>query len=213
MSRLLKLLNTILPHQCHLCNKKTEHPLCQQCLNTIKIEQNQHRINNISVHTLVPYKNPIVRNIFKEIKFNHNQRLTHYFSEYLSDQVLPLTTKKTVFIPVPSHKKRIQNRGFSHINLLYKALIRTKKISYAPLLKRTKNTKSLSKLSPIERQIELKQSIELNPDYDAHTYRELSICLVDDIVTTGETLNICSKILKQAGFTKISALAIANAHT
>lgn len=109
-----------------------------------------------------------------------------------------------VIVPVPIHKKRLRARGFNQATLLAKQL--TKALGIAPpkaVIRRAKNTKPLSGFSPKGRTNTLKDAFVLSGKYDV---KGQSILLIDDIFTTGATLNACAKVLLDAGAKQVSAL-------
>lgn len=97
-------------------------------------------------------------------------------------------------IPVPIHKLRRKKRGFNQAEILAHEI--SKKISVptrTDILKRIKNTKAQWSLNAHERENNLK---------DAFTSKKINnknLILIDDIFTTGSTINKCSEVLKNAG--------------
>lgn len=94
------------------------------------------------------------------------------------------------FIPVPIHKKRKRVRGYNQAELLAKELSKLSGIPYINNLKRIKNTKPQSKLHGVEaRYNNLKNSFLLEKP---EMLKDKNIMIIDDIMTTGATLEKCA---------------------
>ncbi len=95
--------------------------------------------------------------------------------------------------PVPIHKNRMRTRGFNQSYILAKEISKYINIPVIPdLLLRTKNTKAQSGLTPIGRENNIKGAFVFNKNYNIY---EKNIAIVDDIYTTGSTINECAKTL------------------
>jgi len=111
-----------------------------------------------------------------------------------------------LFVPVPLHWSRRLVRGYNQSQVLAKELKHsTAKISTD--LVRIRRTKSqVTMPSPAKRAANVAGAFAVRY---GHNFTERKICLVDDIKTTGATLNECAKTLKQAGASKVFALVLA----
>ncbi len=111
-----------------------------------------------------------------------------------------------LFVPVPLHWSRRLIRGYNQSQVLAKKLKHsTAKISTD--LVRIRRTKSqVTMPSPAKRTKNVAGAFAVRY---GHNFTERRICLVDDIKTTGATLNECAKTLKQAGASKVFALVLA----
>ncbi|MFC1738836.1 ComF family protein [Planctomycetota bacterium] len=111
-----------------------------------------------------------------------------------------------LFVPVPLHWLRRLSRGYNQSLIIVKKLKNAKgKISTD--LVRIRNTQSqISMISPAARARNVAGAFAVRRD---HSFEGKNICLVDDIKTTGATLNECAKTLKRAGASKVYALVLA----
>lgn len=110
-------------------------------------------------------------------------------------------------IPVPLSRKRLRGRGFNQAELL--ASVISKKIGIPVLNKnllRTRATEHQTKLGKIQRQENVKGAFKI---IDSSMIRGKTLLLIDDVYTTGATLNECSKVLKEAGASRIYSLTLA----
>jgi len=111
-----------------------------------------------------------------------------------------------IFVPVPLHWSRRLARGYNQSLILAKKLKHpTAKISTE--LVRIRRTKSQTIMaSPAARARNVAGAFAVRK---GHNFSGRNLCLVDDIKTTGATLNECAKTLKQAGASKVFALVLA----
>jgi ComF family protein len=113
-----------------------------------------------------------------------------------------------VIVPVPLHPGRLRERGFNQSLLIARALSR---ITNSPLvydrLKRARDTGQQVGLKAAERKKNVSGAFTLT---GAAMFKGKKVLLVDDVVTTGATLNECAKVLKRAG-AEVTALTVARA--
>jgi ComF family protein len=113
-----------------------------------------------------------------------------------------------VVVPVPLHPGRLRERGFNQSLLIARALSR---ITASPLvydrLKRTRDTGQQVGLKASERKKNVSGAFTL---VAPAMFKGKKVLLVDDVVTTGATLNECARVLKRAG-AEVTALTVARA--
>ncbi len=117
-----------------------------------------------------------------------------------------------MIVPVPIHKDRLNQRGFNQTEKIGKHLSKKMGIPVnGKILIREKQTHTQRALSSEERVQNMEGAFSL---YDKHSYDKTKgkrIILLDDIYTTGATVNACAKILKDAGAEKIYVLTLLSA--
>lgn len=106
---------------------------------------------------------------------------------------------------VPLNKKRQRKRGFNQTEKIASYLEKYIGVKSLDALKRNKNTKRLYKLKPKERQKEVLNAFEVKEEYEA-LLEGANILLLDDIFTTGSTINEISKTLRLNGVEKIVSI-------
>ena len=122
----------------------------------------------------------------------------------LALQTVSLTVKPDCLIPVPMHPKKLLRREYNHAWLLAKDISRASGIPIrSNILQKRIHTLNQSSLSAAKRRQNLRDSFQCVSPPPPH------IMLVDDVVTTGTTANIISKILKQAGCKRVDIFALA----
>ncbi len=125
-------------------------------------------------------------------------KMTEYYFNYIMDEYDYITA-------VPIHKKKLKNREYNQAELLAEYIAEQTNLEYCPILKRIVNTKSQNALNKKERMDNIKNAFIINKSIDV---KNKSILIIDDIFTTGTTINECSKILKKSGAFKVEFLAL-----
>ncbi len=114
-----------------------------------------------------------------------------------------------VLVPVPLHPKRLRRRGFNQARLVAEALAaETQGAKVAELLERVRDTATQTRLNREERQRNVKGAFALKPG--ATVSAETRYVLVDDVFTTGATMNACAKVLRRAGAEKVDVATLAH---
>jgi competence protein ComFC len=118
------------------------------------------------------------------------------------DQALLSFLEGASLVPVPLHPKRHRQRGFNQSLLIAKVLASlVPDLSITPVLVRKRATLSQTHLSKEDRQKNVKNSFDLSEKSTIST--SIRYVLVDDVFTTGATLNACSTVLKKAGAQRV----------
>lgn len=217
------LLNLFFPPRCASCKKEGDF-LCGPCLTKIKV----FPIRSASAHPSkldfqhldgviygVDYnKNPILKPAIFQFKYKFTQQLCEQFSDLIIQKISELKMiqgKNVILIPVPLHKKRLAYRGFNQAELLAKAIQKKSPhaIQVISLLKRVKNTSQQAKLHKNERNQNLDNAFDLSTELP-HVEKAVYF-LIDDVCTTGSTLEACAQALKQAGLKKVYGVVVARA--
>jgi len=113
-----------------------------------------------------------------------------------------------LLIPVPLHPQRLRERGFNQALLLVKELSRRTGIPYRKrLLQKIRPTLPQVNLSGVEREKGVKGSFTIDGKEETEGK---AILLVDDVYTTGATVNECSKVLMAAGAERVDVFTLAH---
>jgi ComF family protein len=114
-----------------------------------------------------------------------------------------------MIIPVPLHPKRLRWRGFNQSILLARQVSRAYNIPLDPfVVYRSKETPPQTQLTEAERRKNMRGVFSLNPQKSIDGKRVL---LVDDVYTSGATVNECSRCLRQGGAKEVYVLTLARA--
>ena len=134
---------------------------------------------------------------------NLGQILNNFIKEYN----LPIEYMDFI-IPVPLHNARLRQREFNQARILSeKIAMEFNKKLLPEVLMRTKATKTQTELSPEERQRNVKNSFSV---IYPQLIKDKNLLLVDDVLTTGSTLNEAAKSLKTAGARTVLAMTLAS---
>lgn len=157
-----------------------------------------------------PYTDHMVRAIGL-MKYERLTQLGRWFAQRLHGVVEDNTalSEVDVVVPVPLHRGRLRERGYNQAELIAKPLARWMQLPLGPyLLVRTKPRPPRLLLSRRERWLTVRGAYEIRKGTRVDNLR---ILLIDDVFTTGATLDACSRALKRAGAKSVVGLTVARA--
>jgi len=158
-------------------------------------------------------KKGIVQELIHNLKYKGHEEIgTVLGNWYMEDlKELILETPFDVVIPVPLHPKKFRERGYNQVTTFGKALAKGLKINYNDtLLYRKKYSKTQSKKNLIGRSENIENIFDVL--FTAENQNK-HFLIVDDVLTTGATLEACSKALLKIPGAKISIVCMAMAHS
>jgi len=156
------------------------------------------------------YEGPLIRAILL-LKFEQIEPLGKWFAERLAElvQSQPQMMAADVIVPVPLHRQRKRERGYNQAALLSKPLANRLRLPHkALLLMRTRARPDKRILSLEERWESVRGAFATRPGSQVDNLRVL---LVDDVMTTGATLDACARTLREAGAKSVIGLTVARA--
>lgn len=173
------------------------------------IKNLKYRFAKNIAQTLGKFLAIFIRNLINKAKINKSDLTegVHWrkFEKIKQSPKILFNLKDTLLIPVPLHKKRLNWRGFNQAQMIADCLAENFNLVTNNQLIRHKHKKAQAKLKETERKINIQGCFEWQGD-NLNNYR---IILIDDVVTTGSTLNECAKVLKKAGAKEIWGLVVA----
>ena len=221
------LLNTILdiifPVKCVACGKK-DFDLCLECLSNAPLAE---RENAKWIFPLYNYRHPPIKKALWLLKYKGKKRLAKLFAEIIYDKILEELADLSVMenfnnpilIPIPLSPKRYRERGYNQAGLICKELVKIDDLRHGVNMKlenniliKIKNTEHQTRIKDRQNRLKnLSGSFAIkNIEKNINLLKSKNIILVDDIITTGATLNEARKILKQAGARKVIAFTVAH---
>ena len=156
--------------------------------------------------SLVYYSGP-VKKVVARIKYHEDQAAVKGVQAIVENSDLSLFQDCDLIIPVPLHIKRLRSRGLNQSLELARCFFPLRRSDIEPnLLVKIRNTPVQTSLDGRSRRRNLRNSFVVK---HAHKITGKSICLVDDVLTTGTTISECSRVLKFYGAAKVKALTLA----
>lgn len=197
----LPKLRTVTHPWCMKCGKKIQgdEELCMDC------RGRKHMFDR--ARTLYEY-GTAAPSLYR-FKYKGRQEYADFYGEemgkYLGEFIRRVSPD--VLVPVPLHRKKLKSRGYNQAACLARALGKSLNLPVdEKLVKRIRNTAPMKRLNPTERQNNLKKAFNIGRN-DVKLYDR--IILVDDIYTTGTTLDEISALLKSYGVSEVYCVTLA----
>ncbi len=152
--------------------------------------------------------NEVMRRLVLQLKFRYDRLFLAGLSRLCREIDLTPFTAVDLVVPVPLHPVRLRARGFNQALLLCALFFGDNKdVKIVPkLLERMKKTVPQSSLDREKRLVNLQKTFRLCRD---NSVADKRVCLVDDVITTGTTINECCKVLVKSGCCSVSVLSLA----
>lgn len=216
------VLDFLFPPKCINCGREGEYickkclatavaikpPVCPICLLPVKSNrkcdcrywQSLDRLNS-------PYTfHGNIRKAVIQFKFNNLRAMAPFLAGLLKHYLADRPVTCDVLVPVPLHKKRLRQRGYNQSSLLAKELGKLTGVKPEPLLVRVRYSQSqVGSLSASQRRQNVANAFSCTDG----RIKGRKVLLIDDVATTGATLDACAGALKKAGATMVQALTLA----
>lgn len=193
---------------CAVCQKQAlggyTHPVCRT----------KYGIDG--VFSSLVYKG-VVKKLIYTFKYppyltDMQQLLSELFYEGIiqKEQLYPLLTPQSVFVPIPLYSAKFRKRGYNQSVLLANGLASRFDGQVLDCLMRARNTKTQVGLSKEERMVNIKNAFVLQEKYIPELSQHTQVFLIDDVATSGATLREAAKVLKKAGLQNVWGLTLAH---
>jgi competence protein ComFC len=120
--------------------------------------------------------------------------------------------EKWPLIPVPLHQSRIRTRQFNQAEEIARAVAKLSGLPMEKWLKRVRKTETQTRLTRKQRMENLKKAFEVRTTWNKKNPAALTgapgVILVDDVFTTGSTVDACAKVLRKAGVKRVAVLTV-----
>ncbi|WP_264519887.1 ComF family protein [Flavobacterium sp. N1994] len=223
------LLNLFFPKSCAGCHSillSDEKVICTQCRHEIPLT-NHHTIENNEViqkfYGRIPlefgaalfyfHKKGIVQEIIHKLKYKGQEEISETVGHWYASELKDLEQLKNIdyIIPVPLHQKRLRERGYNQVEGFGNALAADLKIPFdEKILFRKLYTKTQTKKDLLGRADVIATVFDVDFNESHHGKHFM---LIDDVITTGSTLEACSRALLKIPNAKISIVCMAMAHS
>lgn len=221
------LLHLFYPHLCPVCAStlptKT-HLICPRCISrlprtfdenarenpTEKIFTGRIRIDH-AWSAFYFHKGSAMQLLIHELKYNNAPSLGYFLGELMGMQMLEAKMELNIdgLLPLPMHKKKEKQRGYNQALLIAKGI---SSVTGIPVIEdaviKTKSTSTQTNKQRIERWKNASGNFSIvKPEQLQHK----NLLLVDDVITTGATLEACGSLLSKLPGTRLSIATLARA--
>lgn len=224
------LLNVFFPKFCLGCGQEGTY-FCEDCQACLEISEenfclceNPKRLIEAgkcrncqpkkldSLYFAGAYQNKLIKKLIHQFKYEPFIKelagpltdliITHFLLLKKSEE----TWKGKILIPIPLFKRNLKRRGFNQAEEITKNLAKILEIPSSNCLVKIKETPSQTELSGREREKNIKGTFSVK---NKELIKNRKVILVDDIYTTGATMNEAAKILKEAGAKEVEGIVVA----
>jgi ComF family protein len=221
----LPLLDFFYPPVCLACNKLMpdgrDH-VCEECWSSIRTVQKDLAlyqetrgkllasgvIDDLAA-SFVFEKEGSFQHIAHALKYSGIQSLGLELGRRLGEVINAWDLRADALVPIPLHKRKLRERGYNQAELIARGVSTSTKIPVrAGLVGRKRFTQTQTALSSEERQKNVKGAFELNIS-DFSQIRDRTFILIDDVITTGSTIEACARELRRAGAVRVIAASSA----
>jgi ComF family protein len=152
----------------------------------------------------------ILQQALHGLKYDNLPQLARPLAARLAQLLRTLDWSPDLIIPIPSHSSRVKARGYNQAQLLADALATLTGISCAPdAAQRIRETRSQVGLNHKERQQNVANAFWV----DESQVENKTVLLVDDVLTTGATINACGQTIRAAGARQVYGMTVTTATT
>ena len=183
---------------CHTCGVPTERPV-QRCVTCFG--KDRHFTTNRAGFLY----DDLMRDMMHELKFRQMKQIAHSLGKLWANHLDFTWEKGAALVPLPLHPQKQRERGFNQAEVLARELSETLHIPLIQAIERTVDTPPQSGLHPRQRVENVHGVFEVakNVSPAGNTY-----IIVDDIYTTGASMNECARVLKDAGAVDVFGLTL-----
>ncbi len=226
ISNILNDINTILvPPLCFGCNallSRGEVHLCTVCRNQLPLTEYTFnaensvdrifygRINIIKASSFLFFtKKGIVKNLIHYLKYKNQEQIGLFLGNWYGHLLRQnnYLTNIDFVVPVPLHRKKLRKRGYNQVALFAKTIAAYIEADYRDdILLKTANTRTQTKKSRLLRW-QNKQALYILSDPNLLAHK--NVLLIDDVITTGATMEACATALSQSQGANIYLASIA----
>lgn len=218
------LLSSLFEPPCAACARVLANPLdgavCEPCWASIRpgAPLTEHpRGHAVDWACAVDHYEGRLRDIIHALKYERRRSIASPLGVLMRERGAEILRNADLVVPVPLHPRRQHSRGFNQADDLARQL----GLPVAPLLRRVRDTTSQIELPADARQQNVRDAFALAPPSprlrwagpDPRSPIPDVVVLVDDVSTTGATLEACATVLKRAGVREVRALTAARVVT
>lgn len=196
-------MNFIGKYKCKKCGLPFEFDLGDKA----KCDYCEREKPNFKIARSVCKHEDVARKLIVRLKFQDRTHLAPYIAKLMVGSGNEVLKNADIIAPIPLHYRRKIFRKYNQAALLAQNISKQSSVYYEPfLLKRIRHTKQQTSLSKKQRVKNVAGAFELSSNININGK---NIVLIDDVMTTGSTLEACTKPLREAGAKSVSGLMFA----
>ncbi|WP_237758300.1 ComF family protein [Legionella londiniensis] len=182
---------------CALPMSSGQHPICGHCI--------RQKPYFDRVYAGYQFTEPL-RALIHEFKYHEGLYLTSFLTQLILDGLAEKPAVAPCLLPVPTHRKRLAERGYNHAAELTKCLAKRLQFPYdLTTARKIVNTANQASLSRKARSTNLQKAFSIGRISFAH------VVIVDDLLTTGSTVNELARLIKIKGVERVDVYCCARA--
>lgn len=194
-------------YRCENCtNPKYKADLCKDCYSNLDFDTPKIKLEGITDVSICLNYNRFLREIIKRYKFNDETHFYKTFAEIIIEEIFreKLSTKIDFLTYIPMTRTAYLKRGYNQLKLIAEEIENMTGIEVREVLRKKKHTKDQIGLSFVERKLNLRDAFE-SEKLDGE-----KVLLIDDVLTTGATVEEAAKTLKKAGAEEVYVVVLAH---
>lgn len=202
------LIEVVYPREnyCIICKEEDCFGICDTCIKSIKTIDNLYQDEIVSYG----YYGGVLKDLILKFKYKNNFTAGDILAEFLEVYITKnFNYKKYIITYIPLSKKSKKIRGFNQCEYIAKKISRDLSIEVLEVLVKQKETKEQKKLKRDERYENIKDAFQVKKGIEVKNY---NIILIDDVTTTGATIQEAHKLLKKFEVKHIKLLTLAKSH-
>ena len=204
------IISFIYPNICPCCEEIIEHDedFCDNCRKKLTMFNENFDIEHADEFVAYCYYEGKIRHAIRKYKVTANGNSYYAFAFGIVQALRrnKLTDGIDAVVYMPMTEEDLYERGYNQVLLMAKEVHHLLHVPVYNALLKVRETKSQKSLNSSERKSNIKNAFSINPDINVKSKKLL---LIDDLCTTGNTLSEASKVLKEAGASKIIAASFA----
>jgi ComF family protein len=226
MNWFVDFLDLVFPRTCEACSEvllSQEKMICTTCMMDLprtnfkdsEVELSRKFWGKLPVANTLSFlkftKKGKVQKLLHQLKYREKPELGVFLGELFGSELkrINFNEKIDIIVSVPLHKEKEKQRGYNQADCIAKGLSNSLGIPFEKgLVTRTKFTETQTKKNRFERYQNVENIFEIK---DLEAIKDKRIAIVDDVLTTGSTLESCGIVLLECGCSEVSIMTIASA--
>jgi predicted amidophosphoribosyltransferase len=199
MQTIFDLKHLLFPTRCFGC-RELGYSICSKCRKFWNPHLYQSQFSNLAVYSAIPYS-PVAKNILLAAKEQGIKSADQLVRSAVRESLQEVFQKYSscALVPIPSGRSANRRRGREFINEIAISVARDFGVAALPLLEHQRIVRDQSKLNIAGRRENLAMALSIRSEFLGN-YSGEKVVILDDLVTTGATINEANRALTRGGF-------------